>query len=60
MIRKPKVEKKDEKPLFSILEKADKYGLTHEVLTAAFRHRSYFPTASLEECLQVGADEWDI
>ena len=60
MFLKSKDENKEDKVLFSILEKADKYGVIHEVLTSAFIHRKHFPNASLLECLQVGADEWDV
>lgn len=60
MFLKSKDENNKDKVLFLILEKADKYGLVHEVLTSAFIHRKHFPNASLLECLQVGADEWDV
>lgn len=43
-----------------ILAKADKHDLQLEVVWAAFKHKEQFPTASLLECLQVGADEWDV
>jgi len=43
-----------------ILVEADKYNLQLEVVWAAFKHKEQFKTASLLECLQVGADEWDV
>ena len=43
-----------------ILSESDKRGLQLEVVWSAFKHKEQFPTASLLECLQVGADEWDI
>jgi hypothetical protein len=44
----------------AILAKADKSGLQLEVVWSAFKHKEQFSTASLLECLQVGADEWDV
>jgi hypothetical protein len=44
----------------AILAKADKSGLQLEVVWSAFKHKEQFKTASLLECLQVGADEWDV
>ena len=44
----------------SILAKADENNLQLEVVWSAFKHKEQFPTASLLECLQVGADEWDV
>ena len=44
----------------SILAKADEHNLQLEVVWSAFKHKEQFPTASLLECLQVGADEWDV
>ena len=44
----------------SILVEADKHFLQLEVVWSAFKHKEQFPTASLLECLQVGADEWDV
>lgn len=44
----------------AILAEADKRGLQLEVIWSAFKHKEQFPTASLLECLQVGADEWDV
>jgi hypothetical protein len=44
----------------AILVEADKRGLQLEVIWSAFKHKEEFPTASLLECLQVGADEWDV
>ena len=44
----------------SILERASRSGLQLEVIWSAFKHKEQFPDASLLECLQVGADEWDV
>ena len=44
----------------AILVSADLQGLQLEVVWSAFKHKEQFPTASLLECLQVGADEWDV
>lgn len=44
----------------SILEQAKRAGLEFEVVYSAFKHKEQFPKASLLECLQVGADEWDV
>jgi hypothetical protein len=44
----------------SILAEADKHNLQLEVVWSAFKHKEQFSTASLLECLQVGADEWDV
>ncbi len=44
----------------NILVKADKLGLQLDVIWSAFKHKEQFPKASLLECLQVGADEWDL
>ena len=43
-----------------ILTKSEKLGLQLEVVWSAFKHKEQFKTASLLECLQVGADEWDV
>jgi len=43
-----------------ILARADYYNLQLEVVYSAFKHKEDFPQASLLECLQVGADEWDV
>lgn len=43
-----------------LLSRADKFGMQLEVVWAAFKHKEQFPNASLLECLQVGAQEWDI
>ena len=43
-----------------ILVEADKHNLQLEVVWSAFKHKEQFSTASLLECLQVGADEWDV
>jgi hypothetical protein len=44
----------------TILVDAERQGLQLEVIWAAFKHKEQFPNASLLECLQVGADEWDV
>jgi hypothetical protein len=44
----------------NILVKADKQGLQLEVIWSAFKHKEQFPISSLLECLQVGADAWDV
>jgi hypothetical protein len=43
-----------------ILSQADKLGVQLEVIWSAFKHKEQFFNASLLECLQVGADEWDV
>jgi hypothetical protein len=43
-----------------ILSRSDCYGLQLEVIYSAFKHKEQFPSASLLECLQVGAYEWDV
>jgi len=43
-----------------ILYRATNLGVQFEVLESAFKHKTQFPNASLLECLQVGADEWDV
>jgi hypothetical protein len=43
-----------------ILSQADKLGVQLEVVWSAFKHKEQFSNASLLECLQVGADEWDV
>ncbi len=43
-----------------ILSRADEVGLQLEVVWSAFKHKEQFRDASLLECLQVGADEWDL
>jgi hypothetical protein len=43
-----------------ILAKSGELGLQLEVVWSAFKHKEQFKTASLLECLQVGADEWDV
>jgi hypothetical protein len=43
-----------------ILSQANKLGVQLEVVWSAFKHKEEFPTASLLECLQVGADEWGV
>jgi hypothetical protein len=54
------IERTEAESVTSILNRADEFGLTHEVLHSAFEHLRQFPTASVKECLQVGAREWDI
>ena len=44
----------------SIIERSYRAGLQLEVIESAFKHKQEFPQASLLECLQVGADEWDV
>jgi hypothetical protein len=43
-----------------ILSLSDKWGLQLEVVYSAFKHKEQFSNASLLECLQVGANEWDV
>ena len=43
-----------------ILSRSDCHGLQLEVVCAAFKHKEQFKDASLLECLQVGAQEWDL
>jgi hypothetical protein len=43
-----------------IIERSYRAGLQLEVIESAFKHKQEFPQASLLECLQVGADEWDV
>jgi len=43
-----------------ILSRSDCHGLQLEVVCAAFKHKEQFKDASLLECLQVGANEWDL
>jgi len=43
-----------------ILVNADKLGLQLELVYSALEHKGQFPQASMLECLQVGADEWDV
>ena len=43
-----------------ILSRSDCHGLQLEVVYAAFKHKEQFKDASLLECLQVGAQEWDL
>jgi hypothetical protein len=42
------------------LSLSDEVGLQLEVVWSAFKHKEQFSQASLLECLQVGADEWDL
>ena len=44
----------------NIIDLAKSMGLVTEVLVAAFNHKAQFPKASTLECLQVGAEDWDI
>ena len=43
-----------------ILAHADRRGLMLEVVWSAFKHKDQFKDASFLECLQVGAQEWDL
>ena len=43
-----------------ILSQSHEFGVQLEVVWSAFKHKEEFPTASLLECLQVGADEWGV
>ena len=43
-----------------ILSQSNELGVQLEVVWSAFKHKEEFPTASLLECLQVGADEWGV
>jgi hypothetical protein len=43
-----------------ILARSGRYGLHLEVVSSAFKHKEQFKDASLLECLQVGANEWDV
>jgi len=43
-----------------ILVRSERCGMQLEVVWAAFKHKEQFKNASLLECLQVGAKEWDI
>ena len=43
-----------------ILSQSNDFGVQLEVVWSAFKHKEEFPTASLLECLQVGADEWGV
>ena len=43
-----------------ILGRADEWDVLLEVVSSAFKHKEQFKDASLLECLQVGADEWDV
>ena len=43
-----------------ILSQSNELEVQLEVVWAAFKHKEQFPTASLLECLQVGADEWGV
>ena len=45
---------------FRILSRAEEWCCSVEVVASAFQHKEQFPDASLLECLQVGADEWDV
>ena len=44
----------------AILASADLHNLQLEVVWSAFKHKEQFPISSLLECLQVGADAWDV
>jgi hypothetical protein len=43
-----------------IIVEAVNAGLAFEVIESAFQHKEQFPDAPLLQCLQVGADEWDV
>lgn len=43
-----------------ILSRSKNYGVQFEVVLSAFKHKEQFKDASLLECLQVGAQEWDL
>jgi hypothetical protein len=43
-----------------ILGRAKEFGLEWEILESAIKHAREFEDASIEECLQVGAMDWDI
>lgn len=44
----------------NIVDSAKCMGLVTEVLVSAFNHKAQFPKASTLECLQVGAEDWDV
>jgi hypothetical protein len=43
-----------------IMSAATSAGLMVEVLVAAFNHKGQFPESTTLECLQVGAEDWDV
>ena len=43
-----------------IIIRAEGMGLQLELIYSALEHKGQFPHASMLECLQVGAQEWDI
>ena len=43
-----------------IIVEAVELGLAFEVVESAFKHKEQFPDAPFLQCLQVGADFWDI
>ena len=43
-----------------ILVAAENLGLQLELVYSALEHKGQFPKTSMFECLQVGAQEWDI
>jgi hypothetical protein len=43
-----------------IIVNAVSQGLAFEVIQSAFKHKEQFKDAPLLQCLQVGADEWDV
>jgi hypothetical protein len=43
-----------------VLVKANEHGVQLEVVWSAFKHKEQFPDAPMLQCLQVGADEWDV
>ena len=46
--------------IHNALKVAEEYGLQIEVIYSAFEHKSQFPDTSLEECFEVGLEEWDL
>lgn len=44
----------------NILKLALESGVLVEVVMSSFRHKEQFKDASLLQCLQVGAGEWDM
>jgi hypothetical protein len=46
--------------LDKILEQANDHNLLLEVVASALQHQKDFPKASIQECLLVAANEWDL
>lgn len=44
----------------NIIVDAVLHSLAFEVIQSAFKHKEEFPDSPLLQCLQVGADEWDV